>query len=158
MTAASDAWRVSQRWADYGAWLDAMDYDAWLTLFHNDCDYQITTRENEALGLPLTLMWCDGKAMLADRLASLQHVNEYNLHYPRHVIGLARPRGDADTAGDWFVAPYALYQTTLEGQSRLFSVGRYVMQWQSDAGELKLRTMQVVADTAQVPTLLACPI
>jgi anthranilate 1,2-dioxygenase small subunit len=153
-----DALGVSQRLADYGAWLDAMDYEAWLGLFTADCDYQITTRENEQAGLPLALMWCDGQAMLADRLASLQHVNEYNLHYPRHVIGMARRLAKHTEAPHAFEAPYALYQTTLEGESRLFSVGRYAMQWRAVNGDWRLHTMRVIVDTAQVPSLLACPI
>jgi len=97
-------------------------------------------------------MWCDNKNMLRDRVESYRHVNEYNLHYDRHVIGPLRMLGEAS-----FEASYSLFQTDLEGNSRLFSVGRYRVEAVMKDGVAKLKTVLVVADTGTIPSLLATP-
>ena len=110
--------------AEYGLLIDEDRLEDWVELFDETCDYQVVTRENVEQGLPNVLIWCDNKAMLRDRVASYRNVNEYNLHWDRHVIGAPRFCGEA--GGVWTVeAAYSLFQTDLEGASRLFSVGRY---------------------------------
>ena len=69
-------------------------------------------------------MWCDNKNMLRDRVESYRNVNLYNPHYDRHVIGPLRFTDRKDSIF-CFEAGYSLFQTSLEGESRLFSVGRY---------------------------------
>ncbi|HSU77754.1 MAG TPA: anthranilate 1,2-dioxygenase, partial [Burkholderiales bacterium] len=114
-------------------------------------------RENVEQGLPNVLMWCDNKNMLRDRVESYRHVNEYNPHYDRHIIGPLRVLGD--NAGiTVFEASYSLFQTDLEGNSRLFSVGRYRVEAVLRDGAARLRSVQVIADTGTVPSLLATPI
>jgi hypothetical protein len=49
---------------------------------------------------------------------------------------------------------YSLFQTELEGASRLFSVGRYRVEARVD----RLKSVTVIADTGLVPSLLATPI
>ena len=96
--------------------------------------------------------------MLRDRITSLRNANEFNLHYDRHVVSSMRVQPPCrDTCGTW-QANYAVFQTTLEGQSRLFSVGRY--QDQSGSMETPFCSAEkfVVVDTFSVPTLLATPI
>lgn len=143
--------------AEYGLLLDENRLEDWAQLFVADCDYRIVIRENVEQGLPNVLVWCDNRNMLEDRIASYRDVNEYNLHWDRHVIGPARIRPAAE--GDWAVeAGYSLFQTDLEGASRLFSVGRYeaVVRVEGETG--LIRSMRVVADTGLIPTLLATPL
>jgi anthranilate 1,2-dioxygenase small subunit len=139
--------------AEYGMALDEDRLEDWVELFAEDCDYRVVTRENVEQGLPNVLMWCDNKNMLRDRIESYRHVNEYNPHYDRHVIGPLRMLGE--TA---FEASYSLFQTDLEGNSRLFSVGRYRVEAVMAGGGARIRTMLVVADTGTIPSLLATPI
>jgi len=143
--------------AEYALLLDEDRLEDWVELFADDCDYRIVTRENVEQSLPHVLIWCKGRNMLADRITSYRHVNEYNLHYDRHVIGPARmQRADG---GAWRVeASYALFQTNLEGESRLFSVGRYDMRVMPGAMRGAIRAVKVIADTGSIPTLLATPI
>ena len=105
--------------AEYAMALDEDRLEDWVELFDEDCDYRIVTRENVEQGLPNVLMWCDNKNMLRDRVESYRNVNLYNPHYDRHVIGPLRMLGE-----NTFEASYSLFQTDLEGSSRLFSVGR----------------------------------
>jgi anthranilate 1,2-dioxygenase small subunit len=103
------------------------------------------------------LIWCKGKDMLADRITSYRHVNEYNLHWDCHTI--SAPRIQADVEDTWRVeASYSLFQTNPEGQSRLFSVGRYRARVVVDGAAARFKAMLVVADTGSIPTLLATPI
>ncbi len=143
--------------AEYGMALDQDRLEDWAALFTDDCDYRVISRENEEQGLPNIMMWCDNRDMLLDRIDSYRHVNEYNLHWDRHVIGPPRHFGLVD--GLWQVeAAYSAYQTNLEGESRLFSVGRYRLGLRMEAGVARIRTAIVVADTGLIPTLLATPL
>ncbi|MSQ18951.1 MAG: aromatic-ring-hydroxylating dioxygenase subunit beta [Betaproteobacteria bacterium] len=142
---------------EYGLLLDDDKLEAWVELFTADCDYRIVTRENVEQNLPNVLIWCKGKNMLADRITSYRHVNEYNLHWDCHTISPPRIAAEAD--GSWRVAAsYSLFQTTLEGQSRLFSVGRYRARVVFNDNAPRIREMVVVADTGSILTLLATPI
>jgi anthranilate 1,2-dioxygenase small subunit len=143
--------------AEYGLLLDENRLEEWTALFLPDCDYRIVIRENVEQGLPNVLVWCDNRAMLEDRIQSYRNVNEYNLHWDRHVIGPARIRSQA--SGEWLVeAGYSLFQTDLEGASRLFSVGRYQAEVRIEAEVARFKSMLIVADTGLIPTLLATPI
>ena len=57
-----------------------------------------------------------------------------------------------------FQASYSLFQTNLEGMSRLFSVGRYDFVCSRTPAGLRLLQATVIADTGLVMTLLAAPI
>ena len=143
--------------AEYAMAIDEDRLEDWVELFAEDCDYRIVTRENVEQGLPNVLMWCDNQNMLRDRVESYRHVNEYNPHYDRHVLGPLRFTGEKD--GLWsFELSYSLFQTSLEGESRLFSVGRYRVQARLSTDAAKLKSVAVIADTGLVPSLLATPI
>ena len=143
--------------AEYGMALDEDRLEDWVELFEEACDYRIVTRENVDQGLPNVLIWCDNKNMLRDRIESYRNVNLYNPHYDRHVIGPLRLVGEKDSL--WtFDASYSLFQTSLEGESRLFSVGRYRVEARIEGDGARLKSVTVVADSGLVPSLLATPI
>jgi anthranilate 1,2-dioxygenase small subunit len=143
--------------AEYAMAIDDNRLEDWVELFDEACDYKVVTRENVEQGLPNILIWCANKDMIRDRVESFRNVNEYNLHWDRHVVGAPRIRRGAGDA--WLVeAGYSLFQTDLEGVSRLFSVGRYQATVVVDGGIALLREMVAVADTGAVPTLLATPV
>ena len=139
--------------AEYAMAIDENRLEDWVELFDEACDYRIVTRENIDQGLPNILMWCDNKNMLRDRVESYREVNLYNPHYDRHVLGPLRFTGQTGALYAFDVS-YSLFQTELEGASRLFSVGRYRVEAHVD----RLKSVVVVADTGLVPSLLATPI
>ena len=143
--------------AEYALRLDEDRLEAWIDLFDAVCSYKVVTRENVEQGLPNILIWCATKDMIRDRIESFRNVNEYNLHWDRRVIGAPRIRRGAGDAWD-VEAGYSLFQTDLEGVSRLFSVGRYQASVLVNNGVALLRDMVAVADTGSVPTLLATPV
>ena len=143
--------------AEYAMLIDEDQLEDWVELFAEDCDYRIVTRENTEQDLPNVLMWCDNKNMLRDRVESYRNVNLYNPHYDRHVVGPLRIVGEK--GGVWtFDASYSLFQTDLEGNTRIFSVGRYRVEARPSNDSAKLKSVTVIADTGTVPSLLATPI
>jgi len=140
--------------AEYGALIDAAKYDEWLDLFAEECRYQIMPRENFDRGLPAALVFCDSRAMLEDRIRALREANKYNIHTGRHVIGLPRIVGD----GLAIDAPFAVYQTDQEGETRLFATGLYRDRLTRVDRRLKIRDKLILLDTFAVPSLLATPL
>ncbi len=143
--------------AEYAMAIDDNRLEDWVELFDEACDYRVVTRENAEQNLPNVLIWCDNKNMLRDRVESYREVNLYNLHYDRHVLGPLRfltKEGSTRT----FEASYSLFQTELEGASRLFSVGKYRVEALVANGAARLKSVTVIADTGLIPSLLATPI
>ena len=48
----------------YAETLDAMDVDGWVEYFTEDAFYHVIARDNAESGLPLGLIYCEGKAMM----------------------------------------------------------------------------------------------
>jgi len=142
---------------EYAERIDEDRLEEWLDLFTEDCSYRIVPRENVEQNLPVSIMLCTNKNMLRDRIVSLRNANAYNFHYDRHFISNIRvsPAGESV----WQVrANYASYQTTLDGQSRLFSIGRYRDKVRMEGNQLLFSEKLVIVDTFSVPTLLATPL
>ena len=143
--------------AEYAMALDENRLEDWVELFDEACDYKVVTRENVEQDLPNVLMWCDNKNMLRDRVESYRHVNLYNPHYDRHILGPLRFTETQNPVWKFDVS-YSLFQTELEGASRLFSVGRYRVEALVEKGTARLKAVTVIADTGLIPSLLATPI
>jgi anthranilate 1,2-dioxygenase small subunit len=139
--------------AEYGALIDTAKFDQWLDLFAVECRYQVIPRENFDRGLPAALIFCDSRAMLEDRIRALREANKYNIHTDRHLIGLPRVLD-----GSLVEAPFAVYQTDQEGETRLFAAGFYRDQLEAVGSRLKIRDKLIVLDTFAVPSLLASPL
>jgi anthranilate 1,2-dioxygenase small subunit len=139
--------------AEYGALIDLAKFDEWLDLFATECRYQIVPRENFDRGLPAALVFCDSRAMLEDRIRALREANKYNIHADRHVIGLPRILDDGLVE-----APFAVYQTDQEGETRLFATGLYRDRLDLSGPRVRVRDKLVLLDTFAVPSLLATPL
>ena len=142
---------------EYAELIDEDRLEEWIELFTEDASYRVLPRENFDLGLSVSLILCTNRAMIRDRVVALRSANEYNLHYDRHLISNIRVKADGGTQAA-ITAHYALMQTTLGGETRLFSVGRYSAAARAEGGRLRLSDMLVVVDTFSVPTLLAAPL
>ncbi len=66
---------------DYIDSIDSDRLEAWPEYFTQKCIYKIIPRENVERNLPISLVYCDNKGMLIDRVVSLRKANVYNLHY-----------------------------------------------------------------------------
>jgi len=148
---------VCRLFAEYGLLADQGKYDEWLELFTEDCSYKVIPKENADHGLPAGLIYCDSRAMLEDRIETLRAVSKCNIHTDRHLIGI--PRISTEENDEVLVeAPFSVYQTEQEGDTRLFATGLYRDRLRLNGAGLKIREKMVVLDTFAVPSLLATPL
>ena len=141
----------------YARLLDDDRLEEWPSLFVERGVYKVIPRENLDRQPPLPIFFCDSRAMMQDRVRSLREANVYNLHYARHVVSnieILSAREDIFEVA----ACYTVYQTDLEGQTRLFSVGQYRDVITNGGGELKFQEKVAVCDTFNIPNLLAIPL
>lgn len=141
----------------YARLLDDDLLEEWPTLFAERGVYKVIPRENLSRQPALPILYCDGRGMMEDRVRSLRKANIYNLHYSRHVVSNIEILSSRDD-GFEVAACYTVYQTDLEGQTRLFSVGQYRDVIADDGGEFRFREKIAVCDTFNIPNLLAIPL
>jgi len=157
MKDASIAEQAAELMDEYVELIDADRLEEWIELFTEDATYQVLPRENLEQNLPASLMLCTSKNMLRDRIVSLRNANLYNPHYDRHFVSAMRVKPlEKDL---WEMrANYAVYQSNLEGHSRLFSVGGYRDKLRLDGGRLRFVEKLVIVDNFAVPSMLATPL
>jgi len=144
--------------SDYAETLDSEQFDQWPDFFDPaDCRYEIRSAENEALGLPAAIMYCDTHGMIVDRVTMLKKALTYRRMYQRHFISNLRVL-ESGSMGALIRANYQLMQTDDEGVTRLFSVGRYSARLVLVNGRPKLSEMIVVVDTFGIDNMLAVPL
>ncbi len=140
-------------------YVQAIDNDRleeWPEFFVEECRYKIIPRENLDENLPATLLNCDSKGMLVDRVVSYRHANVFNVHYTRHVVGMPRIISVDDSIRAQ--TNYCVFQTQLNGVSTIFQVGTYLDEMVRVGGKLKFRSKECIADTFSVDRLLATPV
>ncbi len=154
---SADLFAVHDVLAQYGFLVDSGKYEEWLDLFSPRCSYYVKPRENHELGLAASLIYCDSRAMLEDRIQALRIASKYNIHNDRHIIGLPRiVSNGAD--GISIEAPFAVYQTEQEGDTRLFATGLYRDRLERSGQELKISEKMVLVDSFAIQSLLATPL
>lgn len=143
---------------EYAACLNDERYAEWPEFFEPDCRYEILSRENVDLGLPVPLMGCYSHGMVVDRVLMLvKKTLTYRKMYFRHQIGNVRVRR-IDEASVEAQANIIVHQTDLEGVSSIYLVGRYVDQLVLREGRLRIRTKAVILDSFGIDNMLAVPV
>lgn len=143
--------------AAYTYVLDEGPLSDWPTFFTESCLYRITTRQNEERNLPLSIMLCDNRPMLYDRVEAVEKANIYEPHYYRHILSDSRTlRPTTDSI--WIETSFICVRTMLDGRMLLFAAGKYVDEVVADKGNWLFRSKTVVLDSSQVDTLIAKPL
>jgi 3-phenylpropionate/cinnamic acid dioxygenase small subunit len=93
--------------------------------------------------------------MMADRVRAIQELSMYAPRVLRHVVSAVRVAPDD---ADCVTASYAVFETPPEGDTRVFSTGRYLGRLALDDGTVRFSELTVVYDTALIPTSLICPL
>jgi anthranilate 1,2-dioxygenase small subunit/terephthalate 1,2-dioxygenase oxygenase component beta subunit len=135
--------------------LDTDALEAWPDFFTEKGVYRITTAENEARGLPMPVLYCEGRAMLRDRIASLRHANIYEPQRYRHIVSsllVGEKSGNAVKAS----ASFLVVRIMDNGEATFFASGRYEDTIALPA--MKLEQRVVVCDSRRFDTLLAIPL
>jgi 3-phenylpropionate/cinnamic acid dioxygenase small subunit len=142
----------------HARYVHALDDDRledWPNFFTERGIYRIATAENEARGLPLPVVYCEGRAMLRDRVQSLRHANIYEPQRYRHIVSstLTENLSQGIVAS---TSSFLVVRIMENGETLLFASGRYV-------DRILLREMLyeervVICDSRRFDTLLAIPL
>ena len=142
--------------ADYAEAIDNGELERWPEFFTEDGEYQIITRESHDAGLPIGIMYCGSRAMMADRVRALRTANIYEPHGYRHLLG--RPR--LERQGEAFAvrSNFCVFRIAQDGETVTFATGRYLDRMVFDGDALRFRSRRVVLDSRRVDILLVLPL
>jgi len=142
---------------EYCAVLDSGHIEEWPGFFTEDCIYRITARENAELGLPVGLVYAEGRAMLHDRAVAIARTQMFAPRTMIHILSHARI---LDEHGADLVAEcnFALLQTLVEGPTTLHLAGTYHDRLHRKDDGLLLRERQVVYDSSVIANDLVYPV
>jgi 3-phenylpropionate/cinnamic acid dioxygenase small subunit len=137
--------------------LDDDRLEEWPDFFVDLGRYRITTAENFARKLPLSIIYADSRAMLRDRVSALRHANIYEAQRYRHgVSSVLVERLDASTARA--TSNFQVVRVMHTGEAMLFASGRYLDRVRLNDARPLFEEKIVVLDSRTVDTLLAIPI
>jgi anthranilate 1,2-dioxygenase small subunit len=137
--------------------IDAGALSDWPKFFTDPCLYRITTRQNEEMKMPLSIMLCDNQAMLYDRVEAIEKANVFEPHYYRHILSDSRVLDSLNDAIRMETS-FICVRTMLDGRQGLFTAGRFVDEIVSDKESCRFRSRTVILDSSQVDTLIAIPL
>jgi 3-phenylpropionate/cinnamic acid dioxygenase small subunit len=149
--------RIADLNARYADTIDADRLEAWPDFFSNDGVYRITTAENVAQGLPLSLMYATSRAMLRDRVTALREANIYEAQRYRHVVGTPL----ITAVEDGFLRARSSFVTVRimrTGDTMLFATGCYEDRIVDGPGRALFAEKTVILDSRHIDTLLAIPL
>jgi len=147
---------VERLHARYAHALDTDQLEIWPDFFTENGRYRITTAENEARGLPLPVLYAEGRPMLRDRIQSLRHANIYEPQRYRHIVSsvLVEQLDDGHARS---VANFLVIRIMESGDTLLFASGRYVDRIVLSE-EPQYEERVVICDSRRFDTLLAIPL
>jgi len=146
---------VERLHARYAHALDAGRLEDWPGFFTEGGVYRITTAENEERGLPLPVLYAEGRGMLRDRIASLRHANIYEPQRYRHLVSSTLVELEGGIVRS--VSNFLVVRIMQDGQALLFASGRYLDRIVL-APEPLYAERVVVCDSRRFDTLLAIPL
>jgi 3-phenylpropionate/cinnamic acid dioxygenase small subunit len=146
---------VERLHARYAQALDADRLEEWPEFFTENGRYRIATAENEERGLPLPVLYAEGRAMMRDRVQSLRHANIYEPQRYRHIVSsvLLEP---IDSTAVRSSASFLVIRIMQDGATLLFASGRYLDRIAVPA--MKYEERVVLCDSRRFDTLLAIPL
>jgi len=150
--------RMADLNARYAEAIDADRLEAWPDFFLDDGRYRITTAENVAQGLPLSMVYATSRAMLRDRITALREANVYEGQYYRHVLGTPLIAA-VETDGLRARTSFMVARVMRSGETVLFATGYYEDRIVFDAPDgARFAEKTVILDSRQIDTLLAIPL
>ncbi len=142
---------------DYAIAIDEDQLERWPGFFAEKCLYRIVSRRDYELKRPASVLVCDSKGMLLDRVGAIRRVNVFEPHRYRHILG---PTKILKAGADRFetYTSYLVVRTTQDGPMDLFSAGSYRDEVVFEDGAPKLGSRIVALDSELIDTLLSLPI
>ena len=149
--------RITDFLIDYAHAIDDGDMARWPEFFTKDGIYQIVTRENVEAGLPIGIMYCEGRGMMADRIMALETANIFEPHTYCHLLGPTRL--EQGTGGDVRARTnFSVIRTMQDGGSETFAAGKYLDVIALEGGQPLIKERRVVIESRRVDVLLVYPL
>lgn len=137
--------------------LDDDRVEAFPDHFVEDCLYKVTSRENHDQGLPGALMYCDGVAMLRDRILAIRETQVYEPRSWRHFVSgvhVVSVEGSQVRAR----ANFLVIESMSDEEPRVFLVGRYIDVLERKPDRLLFREHIAVCDNHSIRRSLIIPV
>jgi len=153
--------RIEALLTDYVHCIDDDRLEEWPDFFADDGTYRVITRENHEQGLPLGLIYCDGKAMLRDRISALRTANIYEPHTYRHTVSATKilSQDIGQENGEVRVqSSFTVIRTLHDGDMSVFACGRYLDRIIDRDNSFMFSERLVILDSRRVDTLMVIPI
>jgi anthranilate 1,2-dioxygenase small subunit len=148
---------ITQFNSEYCALLDRGDLEQWPAFFTESALYRVTSRENAELGMPVGLVYCEGRAMMQDRAVAIARTQMFAPRYCLHLLGATRVEAEGED-GVRAQTPFMLVQTLVEGPSTLHLAGCYHDRFVQVEGRWLLAERQVIHDTNILANDLVYPV
>lgn len=150
--------------AFHATYCDALDngrLSEWPQFFTEDAFYRIIARENRDLGLPVGLVYCEGRAMLRDRAFAIANTAMHAPRYLRHFV--SNIRIDAIEEGGAAIrarANFLVYQVLADHPSAtLHLIGEYHDVYHlQDCGSLLIAARDCIYDNTLIDNALVYPV
>ncbi len=144
----------------YCAYDDALNdggLERWPDLFTEACVYKVIPRENVEQNLPIALIYCESRDMLADRVVALRETALFAPRIARRITsGICLRAIEPD--GLRLTASFAVFQTMQDQPSALFLCGRCQDRVVDDGGTLRFAERLCIYNSTIVPTSLVYPV
>jgi anthranilate 1,2-dioxygenase small subunit len=144
--------------SDYAHALDDGQLDRWPGFFTETALYHVTTRENHDQGLPIGIIRCVGRGMMADRVKAFHTANIFEPHCYNHLLGPARISPGQPPGSIASRCNFQIVRIMEDGRMDLFATGKYLDEIVLDAGVAKLAQRIVVLDSRNVDILMVMPL
>lgn len=145
--------------AAYAEALDNGPLSDWPDFFAEEALYVITARENHNAGLPVGLVYCEGKGMLRDRIFAIENTAMFAPRYMRHFIANTRVVENRANGEIVATANYLLLQTLFDRpEAKLHQVGTYYDVFVRVDGALKLKARRAVYDNLLIDNSVVYPV
>ncbi len=143
---------------EYCAVLDSGQVEAWPDFFAEDGLYRVTARENAELGLPVGLVYAEGRNMMHDRAVAIARTLMFAPRYSLHMISNTRVTGETEHGEIEAQANFLLLQTLIDGPTTIHMAGTYYDRFVRSNGKLLLQERQAIYDTTTIATDLVYPL
>ena len=157
MTLRELRFEIEEFHAEYCDTLDRGAIEDWASYFTEDAVYRVTARENADAGLPVGLVYAEGRAMIRDRAFAIARTQMFAPRYLRHFVSNVRVM-EATGVEVKAQANYLLLQTLMEGPTTIQQAGRYDDVFVRVDGKLRLKSRDCIYDTLIIPNDLVFPV
>jgi anthranilate 1,2-dioxygenase small subunit len=141
---------------DYAECLDEDDLESWPSFFTEDARYTVTARENHDQGLDHATLYCDGIAMIRDRVLAIRKSTVFEPRTLRHVVSGVRVRAAGDVIDA--KASFVIFESLSDKEPRILMVGRYLDRLVRAGNSFLFKERACVFDNYRIMTSLIIPV